>query len=351
MMNNYSSRRVVVLGAGGYAGQELLRLLASHPGFQLAAACSSGRAAGPQRLAEIAPGLAGVFRLRGEPEPPCLPISDEAVHEAQAELAFLATPHEVSLEWAPRLLAAGLRVVDLSGAFRFPVPETFERWYGMPHSAREWLAQAVYGWPEKNCGRLPGARLVANPGCYATAALTALWPLIEAQAIEPGGVICDAKSGASGAGKGLREDLHFVELSGNCKAYGLYTHRHTPEIALHAGMETEALTFTPHLLPLRRGLLATSYVRLRPGWDAAAVLDLYQRAYQDAPCVRIHSQGLPDLQMVTRTCFCDLGFRLHPSRPQATIVTCLDNLLKGAASQALENANLMCGYPQAAGLA
>ncbi len=350
-MNNYSSPGAVVFGAGGYAGQELLRLLAGHPGFRLAAAFTSGRAARAQPLAEIAPALAGAFRLRGRPEPVCGPPSLEAVAAARAEIAFLATPHEVSLLWTPKLLAAGLRVVDLSGAFRFSDPEVFERWYGVPQTARECLAQAVYGWPELHRSRIAGARLVANPGCYATAALVALWPLLHAGAIEPQRVVCDAKSGASGAGKGLREDLHFVELEGNCKPYGVYTHRHTPEIALYAGLDPAALTFTPHLLPLRRGLLATSYVHLRPGFDAAAVLALFHHAYRDAPCIRILDDGLPEMRAVAHTCFCDLGLRLHPARPEAVVVTCLDNLLKGAASQALENANLMCGYPQTAGLA
>lgn len=351
MMNIYSSRGAAVLGAGGYAGQELLRLLAGHPGFSLAGAFSSGRSARPQPLREIAPALAGTFRLRQRPEPLCHPASMAAIEAAQPELVFLATPHEVSLQWAPKLLAAGLRVVDLSGAFRFPQPEIFERWYAAPHTARECLAEAVYGWPEKDRERIAGARLVANPGCYATAALTAIWPLRAADAIGAETVICDAKSGASGAGKSLREDLHFVELAGNCKAYSLFNHRHTPEIALHAGLAPEALTFTPHLLPLRRGLLATTYVRLRTGLNAEKLLALYQRAYEQAPCVRVYADGLPELNAVAHTCFCDLGFQLHPERPEAVIVTCLDNLLKGAASQAMENANLMCGYPQTAGLA
>lgn len=347
-MNNYSQggARVGVIGAAGYAGLELIRLLLRHPAVTLAAAMSSGRTGGEVKpLAERVPALAGLTDLD------CTPASLEAVRAARLDLVFLATPHDVSLEWVPRLWnETEARIVDLSGAFRLCDAAEFERWYRMPHSAPELLDQAVYGWPERYAGEIAGARLVANPGCYALAAITALWPLVAGGVASGAGVICDAKSGASGAGKGLREDLHFVELEGNCKAYGLATHRHTPEIAARAGLAPEQFTFTPHLLPVSRGILATNYVPLRNGATAADLAALYRRAYAGARFVRIREERLPELRDVAHTNFCDLGFHVRSEARQAIVVSCLDNLLKGASGQAVQNMNCMLGLPEEAGL-
>lgn len=300
-MNIYSTRRVVVAGAGGYAGRELLGLLRRHPGVELAAALGSG--AGPADARAAAP-----------------------------DFVFLATPAEVSAAWVPEL-AAHCRIIDLSGAFRFD-------------------DAVVYGWPERNRERIRSAALVANPGCYATAANLALGPLLAAGAIAAEEIICDAKSGASGAGRGLRSDLHFVELAANCKAYGVYAHRHAPEIARHAGLEAGSFAFTPHLLPTPRGILATCYVRVRPGADLAAV---YAAAYDGEPFVRVRGgeagDPLPELNDVHHTNFCDLGWRVRGDGRQATLVSALDNLVKGAAGQALQNFNLMAGWPETTALA
>ncbi|MGH9481780.1 MAG: N-acetyl-gamma-glutamyl-phosphate reductase [Terriglobales bacterium] len=298
-MNNYSSRSppaaVGVVGAGGYAGRELLRLLARHPGARVVAAT-------------------GV---------------EAEMRAAAPEYVFLATPAEVSIQWVAGLGTEGdgpqPRIIDLSGAFR------------LNHAGA-----AVYGWPEKNREAIRTAALVANPGCYATAALTALWPLVAAGAIEPAEVICDAKSGASGAGKGLRDDLHFCELEANCKAYSIYTHRHAPEIAAHAGLDPASFAFTPHLLPTSRGILATSYVKLR----TADLGGVYERAYAEHPFVRLRTNRLPELNDVARTNFCDLGWAVRADGRQAVIVSCLDNLVKGAAGQAVQNFNLMAGWPE-----
>ncbi len=349
-MNNYSKTgstpaRVVIVGATGYAGIELVRLLARHPGAELVAAMSSGRDARTQPLADLVPALSGITAVD------CRPASMEALVTAQPDVVFLATPHEVALELVPKLLAEKkVRVIDLSGAFRFPDAAVFEQWYQMRHTAAEALTSAIYGWPEKNRAAIAGARLVANPGCYATAASTALWPLVRSGVIVPSGVICDAKSGASGAGKGLRDDLHFVHLEGNCKAYSVLTHRHTPEIAEQSGLGVAELTFTPHLLPINRGIIATTYVRLAPGADAEAMTAAYQDAYRDSPFVRLRAARLPEISDVVGTNFCDLGFRVNPANGQAIVVSTLDNLLKGAAGQALQNMNCMLGWPEETGL-
>lgn len=345
-MNNYSKPRVGVIGATGYAGLELVRLLLRHPGVELAAAWSSGRGERAARpLAELSPAVAGLTDLA------CAPASPEAVRDAGLDLVFLATPHEVSLQWAPALWReTGARIVDLSGAFRLPDVEQFTAWYHVPHGAPELLQEAVYGWPERYRAQIAGARLVANPGCYATAALTALWPLVSRRAATGAGVICDAKSGASGAGKGLRDDLHFVELVGNCKAYGVTTHRHTPEIANQAGLELGSFTLTPHLLPIARGILATSYVPLQNGAGPEELAAIYREAYQGSMFVRIWEHRLPELKDVVRTNFCDVGFCVRAEAHQAIVVSCLDNLLKGAAGQAVQNMNCMLGCSEETGL-
>lgn len=345
-MNNYSHLRVGVVGATGYAGIELIRLLRRHPGVELVAAMSSGRNPQISLLSELAPGLAGIADL------PVVPGSVQTALEAGVEAVFLATPHEASMDWVAGLLEARtvsgkpVLIVDLSGAFRFQQQDVFEKWYKLNHTVPHLLPRAVYGWPERYRDEIRTAQLVGNPGCYATAAMTAIWPLAAAGLIEADTVICDAKSGASGAGKGLRDDLHFVELEGNCKAYGVLSHRHTPEIAQQSGIPVEQLIFTPHLLPTTRGILTTTYVRLKPGVDETAVEAAYRTAYDGHPFTRFRGAQLPELNHVAHTNFCDVGFRINQASRQAVVVSCLDNLLKGAAGQALQNFNLMTGWPE-----
>ncbi len=345
-MNKYSpsssgpKTRVAIAGATGYAGIELVHLLARHPFVELVALFSSGRSGKSAPIGELVPALEGVSSLL------CEPGSPQAVRKSGAQILLLATPHETSMEWTRELLAPGqppLRIIDLSGAFRFQNAAVFEKWYNLPHTAPELLNEAVYGWPEKNRAIIPQARLVANPGCYATTATVALWPLLKSGLAKPEYIICDAKSGASGAGKGLRDDLHFVELEGNCKAYGVLTHRHTPEIAEQSGVPVEQFTFTPHLLPVSRGILATSYVALRNGAGEAEIESAYRDAYQGSPFVRFKGTRLPEINQVVHTNFCDVGFRLNAPAHQVVVVSCLDNLLKGAAGQAVQNLNCMIG--------
>ncbi len=343
-----------ILGLTGYAGQELVRRLVRHPHLRLVAAQSSGRTgAGARRLGEALPEFAaGAANAPVDVGLEIVPGAPEAMLAARPDVVFLCVPHEPALEWVPALLAAPRppRVIDLSGAFRFSDAALFEHWYGVPHSAPQLLAEAVYGWPEKNRALLPAARLVSNPGCYATAANTALWPLAQSGFLGAGAVICDAKSGASGAGRALRDDLHFVELAGNCSAYGLFQHRHTPEIAHHSGLPLARLTFTPHLLPASRGILATTYVPLAPGVTAEQVTESYRQAYAEAWFTRVTGPRLPALHGVAHTNYCDVGWKIAPDGRQLIAVTALDNLVKGAAGQALENCNLMFGFSPAAGL-
>ncbi len=337
--------RVAVIGATGYAGFELARLLLRHPQIETPTFYLRDAHAGVRCLTELFP------RLRGWGQAPCRPFSTDAVAKSGAEVALLATPHEASLEIAPALLGAGLRVVDLSGGFRFRDAETFSRWYKMP--APQLLAEgAVYGLPELYSGALPGARLVANPGCYATSVILGLRPLVESGWVATArGIVCDCKSGVSGAGKDPKRETHFVEVNENLRAYGLFTHRHTPEITEHLGLAAGDLIFTTHLLPVERGILSTLYVWLTMRRAREEIENLYREFYAGHRLVRISDAGrLPELRHVAHTNFCDIGFALDESGERLVVVSCLDNLGKGAAGQAVQNLNGMLGYHETAGL-
>ncbi len=338
--------RVAVVGATGYVGFELARLLLRHPQIEKPTFFLRDGSAQVRCLTEIFP------RLRGWGEAPCRPFSVEGVAASGAGVAFLATPHEASLELVPPLLQAGLRVVDLSGAFRFREPETFAGWYKLPAPARELLEEAVYGLPELYAQALPGARLVANPGCYATSVILGLRPLVEAGWVaRERGIVCDCKSGASGAGKEPRRELHFVEVDENLRAYNLFTHRHTPEITDHLGVAPEDLVFSTHLLPVARGILSTLYVWLDQPRRAEQIEALYRQFYAGRPMVRVWPAGrLPELQHVAHTNFCDIGFALDASGERLAVVSCLDNLGKGAAGQAVQNLNEMLGFEEGVAL-
>jgi N-acetyl-gamma-glutamyl-phosphate reductase len=334
-------RQIAVVGVTGYTGLELARILLRHPGLQTPVFYLR-ETNGAKCLAELFP------QFRGWGEAPLRPLSVEAITSSSAGTVFLATPHEVSAELTPALLQAGLRVVDLSGAFRFRAADTFTSWYKLPAPHAEWLSEAVYGIPELYSKEIAAARLVANPGCYATSAILALRPLTESGWITPHStVVCDCKSGASGAGKDPRRDLHFVEVDENFKAYSLFTHRHTPEILEHTGLSESQVVFSTHLLPLARGILSTIYVTLDQPQAAAHVEALFRRFYAGRPMVRIWPAGtLPELQHVAHTNFCDIGFALDSSGRRLVLISCLDNLGKGAAGQAVQNLNHMLGIEE-----
>jgi N-acetyl-gamma-glutamyl-phosphate reductase len=340
--------RVAVVGATGYAGLELARLLLRHPNVRKPTFYLRGVHADIRCLTELYP------QLRGWGDAPCRPLSAEAIAKSDAEIVFLSTPHEASLELVPALLAANssLRIVDLSGAFRFRDSATLDRWYKLEAADPATHTKAVYGLPELYSSALPNAQLVANPGCYSTSVILGLRPLIEAGWVNLArGIVCDCKSGVSGAGKEPKRETHFVEVNENFRAYGLFTHRHTPEIAEHTGLALRDFVFSTHLLPVERGILSTLYVSLASSWDANDIEALYRKFFASRPMVRILPAGqLPELQHVTHTNFCDIGFALDESGERLVIVCCLDNLGKGAAGQAVQNMNGMWGFPETAGL-
>ena len=338
--------RVGVVGVTGYAGAELARLLLRHPRVATPVFYLRERHREVHCLSELLP------EFQGWGEAPCVPFSLKEIERSGADAVFLSTPHEVSLEIVPDLLKAGLRVIDLSGAFRFAEPEVFAAWYKLPPPDPEVLSSAVYGLPELYADRLASASLVANPGCYPTSAILALRPIVEAGLVDARrGIVCDAKSGASGAGKEPKPELHFVEVDENLRAYGLFRHRHTPEITDHTGVRPGDFIFSTHLLPVARGILSTLYVWLERACAAEEIEALYRRFFAGRPMMRIRRAGtLPELHQVVRTNFCDIGFALDPSGERLVVVACLDNLGKGAAGQAVQNFNGMMGFEEACGL-
>jgi N-acetyl-gamma-glutamyl-phosphate reductase len=338
-------RRIAVIGVTGYTGFELATLLLRHPAISKPTFYVR-ETNGYQCLSELFP------QLRGRAEAPVRPLSLEAVMASRAGTAFLATPHEVSAEFAPKLLDAGLRVIDLSGAFRFSSADTFSSWYKLPAPHASRLGDAVYGLPELYAEKIRNAKLIANPGCYATSVILAVRPLSQAGFVSSTqNVICDCKSGATGAGKEPRPDLHFAEVDENFRAYNLFSHRHTPEILEHTGFAESQLVFTTHLLPLARGILSTVYVTLEGKQSSENIEKLYREFYAGRRFVRVWPAGtLPELQHVANTNFCDIGFALDASGKRLVIVSCLDNLGKGAAGQAIQNFNLMLGIEEQTGL-
>jgi len=338
-------KKVAVVGATGYSGGELCALLARHPRVEIAAVFSSGKKEGALPFGSLHPSLGGSIG------PDVEPWSADRLAASGAELAFLATPNETSAEVGPALLARGLRVVDIAGAFRLKDAAAYPAWYGFEHPAPELLAEAVYGLTEWCGGELAGTRLVANPGCYPTSVLLALKPV--AGLLDPAQpVICDSKSGVSGAGKKSDLAWSFAELAGNFKAYGVGTHRHEPEMRQGLGLPAGApFVFVSHLLPVVRGILSTIHVAfpapVTPGTLARAFA-----CYDAAPFVRVRPAGeLPSLSDVVGTPRCEIGFTLLPGARRAVLVSVIDNLLKGAASQAVQNMNRVFGFAETDGLA
>jgi len=339
--------RAAVIGATGYAGCELLSILARHPAVSVTCLMWSG-GNGKKALAveDVHPKLRGRFSVL------CEPLDVEQVLRSGSDVVFLATPHEASHQIVPRLLENGLRVVDLSGAFRLKDPAAYAHWYGFDHHATEELAEAVYGIPEFDARAIAKARLVANPGCYPTSVILALAPLIQAGWVNvAAGIIADSKSGVTGAGRTPSEKLHFPEVNENLRAYGLFRHRHLPEMLQELALSPKDFIFTPHLLPVTRGILTTIYLRLAPQRNLNEVATLFQNFYAAAPMVRIYPAGtLPEILGVANTQFADIGFALDEPTGRLILVSTIDNLGKGAAGQAVQNMNVMFGFPQETGL-
>ena len=328
---------VAVLGASGYSGADLLRLLAAHPELEVAAIGASSAAGEP--VTSRYPHLdAYAGRSFEDLQPEDL--------TGRAELAFLALPHSESAATAPALLDAGLRVVDLSGDFRLPADE-YPGWYGYEHPSPAWLEKAVYGLPELFADEIRDAALVANPGCYPTAALLGLAPQVKAGLIETDGIVIDAKSGVSGAGRTPSDSTHFATADGSVRPYKAGgVHQHTPEIERHLGA---SVTFVPHLVPMTRGVVTTSYAATSS--DATTLLAVLNDSYATAPFVRVLPEGtLPDSKRVQGSNVCELGVAVDGRTGTAVVVGAVDNLVKGAAGQAIQNLNLMLGFPETTGL-
>jgi N-acetyl-gamma-glutamyl-phosphate reductase len=324
-MNNYA-HRVAIVGVTGYAGQEMDRLLAAHPQFK----------------------VTGRFASKADDKSGAEAFSTERLRSSSPDAVVLATEHELSMHLVPELLNEGYRVVDMSGAFRLKEPAQYQEWYGFTHTAPDLLKEAVYGLSEVLTDQIRKARLVANPGCYATAAVLPLIPLYNVHAIDPScTVVVDGKSGVSEAGRTPKPETHFCEVNENLSAYGVLKHRHTPEmVAQLRGANFDRFVFTPHLIPITRGILNTITLRTVDRVSAHSIL---AETYAKSQFVRVLPAGqLPNVHSVVRTNLCAIG--VVAKGANTVIVSAIDNLVKGAAGQALQNLNLMFGCEPSAGL-
>lgn len=330
---------VGVVGFRGYSGSELVGILERHAHVQ-------------PILLEHRSESADAVAPRGAKGPPQIPCTFEATREAGIKVVFLATAPEVSLSLTAGMLQAGAKVIDLSGAFRLRTIENYQRWYKAEHTEPALLAEAVYGLPEFYRDTIKTARLVSNPGCYPTAANLALKPLIDAGLIDLlAGVVCDAKSGVSGAGRKPSLKTSFCEVAENFSAYSLLDHRHVPEVLQNSGLQEHQLSFTAQLLPIDRGILETIYFRASRPTTGDEIVSTYEAFYRGTPFVRLYDPGvIPDLRAVQHTNFCDIGVKFDASTGRGVLVSVLDNLVKGAAGQAVQNMNLLLGLPEHEGL-
>ena len=330
---------VGIVGFRGYSGAELVRILSRHLNCRPV-------------LLEHRADSAAHYIPRGEKPLKTIACNPQAVQEHSIKAVMLATPADVSMELAPALLQTGVTVVDLSGAFRLRTGENYKRWYREEHVADDLHSQAVYGLPEFYRENIKGAKLVSNPGCYPTAANLAIAPLVRCNLIErTAGIICDAKSGVSGAGRKPTLKTHFCEVSENFSAYSVLDHRHVPEVLMNSGLEESEFSFVAHLIPIDRGILETVYFRGVEGLTAGRIIDTYESVYANEPFIRLYDPGIvPDIRAVQRTNFCDIGVKYDPATRRGVVITCIDNLVKGAAGQAVQNLNLALGFPETEGL-
>ena len=333
-----------IIGVSGYSGGAVLEILLKHNRVRVHYVSANNTQG---KVDDIWP------RLKGRTSLVCETFNLKKAVES-CEVLFLAVPHTVSLNTTPQLLAAGKRVIDLSGDYRLHSTAAYKKWYGKPHTDKKNLTKAVYGLPELYREKIKKAQLVSNPGCYPTAAILALAPLMMSRHKQIQSVIIDAKSGVSGAGKKLSAPLMFGELDENFKAYKVLNHQHTPEIDQYlshiAGGEVK-VTFVPHLLPVKHGILETIYVTLKKETDAGELSELYQKFYKTEPFVRVLAKGIqPELKDVVGTNYCDIALTLGADKKMLVITAALDNLIKGAAGQAVQNMNIMYGFGETEGL-
>ena len=341
--------KTAVLGATGYSGLELTRILVRHPRLEKPVLLRRNSDNGASDLAEVFPALSGNGGY------PLHALSWAALKQQGVELLFLATPHEASRSLVPEAIGHGLRVIDLSGAWRLKQAD-HRAVYNFQDSDATVAArlddQSVYGLPELNADQIANAKLIANPGCYATSVILAAAPLLKAGVVDRArGIISDSKSGVSGAGKEPTAKTHFVSVADNLSAYSLFNHRHVGEIVEQLGIAAAELTFTPHLLPIPRGILSTIYLQLNREMTPLEVESCFRNFYSAKRWVRVfQTPKLPQLQFSLNTNYCDLGFCLADDHRRLVVISCIDNLLKGAAGQAIQNMNLMYGWDEDEGL-
>lgn len=341
--------KAAIVGASGYSGEELVRLLLSHPHVELTAVTSRQYAG--QTLAQVFPKFAHYPHARElhftEPRAELL--------ARQAQVVFLALPHGVAAEFAVPLLQLGCQVIDLSADFRLRSAAVYKEFYAHDHPAPDLLAQAVYGLPEVYRAQIKGASLVASPGCYPTSILLPLIPLLKERLVNPDEIIADSLSGVSGAGRKAELDYLFVECNESVRPYGLPKHRHLSEIEQELGFAAGKplnIQFTPHLIPVNRGILTTLYLKpTQPKADPAVFEGAYRKAYAEEPFVRLlEGKALPDTKNVNGTNVVEIGWRLDPRTGRLIVMSAEDNLVKGASGQAVQSLNIMCGFPETAGL-
>ncbi|MDZ7758817.1 MAG: N-acetyl-gamma-glutamyl-phosphate reductase [Desulfovermiculus sp.] len=338
---------VGLVGVTGYTGMEMLRCLLHHPGFELITVTSRQEAG--KSISRLFPQLQSTALGN-------LVISEPDVDQLARDchLVFLAVPHGTAMHMAAALVQREVKVVDLSADFRLKSREAFESWYNCQHQAPELLSTAVYGLPELYAADIAQTRLVANPGCYPTSVLLGLYPALQGGLVHSRDIVADSKSGASGAGRGAKVGTLFCEVSDTFKAYGLGTHRHTPEIDQEVSRmvgETIQVSFNPHLLPINRGILTTLYTKAHEQTTMEKLRQAYTAFDNDHPWIRLQAEGcLPEVKNVRGTMYCDIGVVLDERTRRVIIVSVIDNLCRGASGQALANANLMCGLPLTTGL-
>lgn len=335
--------KISIIGATGYTGEELLRLLADHPGAEIVHITSESQTG--TAIQTVYPHLKGCYDKKLES------IKDlEAM--ADSDVAFIALPHGHAMEAGKQLFQMGVKVIDLGADYRFRDPAVYEQWYKVSHTHRD--AQAVYGLTELYRDQVKEASIVGNPGCFTTASILALAPLVKFRLIEPDTMIIDAKSGVSGAGRGLNLNSHFTEVFENLKAYNIAGHRHTPEIEQALGElagSKVTVSFTPHLIPMTRGILSTCYAGIKPGVTANDIDDAFQALYGGEYFIRLLGRGgYPATKNTRGSNFCDLGWHIDSRTNRVIVVSAIDNLVKGAAGQAVQNMNVMFGLDERIGL-
>ena len=334
--------KVSVIGATGYAGAELMRLLVSHKEVQVVHAVSKSFAG--QQLSAIYPSFMSRDFLLEE--------MDLSTIAKDSDIVFTCLPHGASASAVSALLEGGTCVIDLSGDFRYRDADVYETWYKQTHTAKELLGKSVYGMPELYRDKIAATKLVGNPGCYTTCSILPLYPLLKNGMIDSHGIIVDAKSGVSGAGRSEKLANAFCEVNESVKAYGVGTHRHTSEIEQElsfAANDTVVISFTPHLLPIKRGIISTIYATPKAGITEADIADAYAM-YKDEPFVKVSGNTLPEIKHVTGSNNCAIGYVFDKRAGRLVIVSCLDNLIKGAAGQAVQNMNILCDIDESEGL-